>query len=80
MPTPYCVDDFKEKFDSLYRLVIVASKRANQVTKHESHGFGAAARGRKSTITALEEVIDGKLTYTTAEDEVYFNEDEASED
>ena len=75
MPTPYCVDDFKTKFDSLYRLVIVASKRANQVTKHEAHGFGAAARGRKSTIAALEEVIAGKLTYTTAEDEVYYDEE-----
>ena len=80
MPTPYCVDDFKDKFDSLYRLVIVTAKRTNQVTKHESHGFGAAARGRKATITALEEVIAGKLTYTTAEDEVYFTEEEASED
>ena len=80
MPTPYCVDDFKTKFDSLYRLVIVGAKRANQVTKHESHGFGAAARGRKATITALEEVIDGKLTFTTAEDEVYYDEDEATED
>jgi DNA-directed RNA polymerase omega subunit len=74
------VDDFRDKFDSLYRLVIVTAKRANQVTKHQSHGFGAAARSRKPTITALEEVIDGKLTFTTAEDEVYFAEDEASED
>jgi DNA-directed RNA polymerase omega subunit len=74
------VDDFKSKFDSLYRLVIVGAKRANQVTKHESHGFGAAARARKPTITALEEVIDGKLTYTTAEDEVYYDEEEESGD
>ena len=80
MPTPYCVDDFRDKFDSLYRLVIVGAKRANQMTKHESHGFGAAARGRKPTITALEEVIEGKLTFTTAEDEVYYDEDEGSED
>jgi len=74
------VDDFKDKFDSLYRLVIVAAKRANQVTKHEAHGFGAAARARKSTITALEEVIDGKLTFTTADDEVYYDEDAEAED
>ena len=69
MPTPYCVDDFKDKFDSLYRLVIVGAKRANQISRTESHGFGAAARARKPTIVAMEEVIGGKLSFTVADEE-----------
>ncbi|MBW7863855.1 MAG: DNA-directed RNA polymerase subunit omega [Candidatus Hydrogenedens sp.] len=80
MPTPYCVDDFKEKFDSLYRLVIVAGKRANQISRTESHGFGAAARGRKPTIAALDEVMDGKLTFTNAEEEQNFFAEEDGEE
>ncbi len=78
MPTPYCVDDFKEKFDSLYRLVIVASSRANQVAKNEPRGFGSALRSQKPTIKALEEVLHGKLSYTTAdeEDEHYMDYEE----
>ena len=82
MPTPYCVDDFKEKFDSLYRLVIVAGTRANQISRTESHGFGAAARGRKPTISALEEVIGGKLTFTLEDEEEQYlesHEEEAEE-
>lgn len=56
------VQDLKDKVDSLYRLVIVASRRANQLVKNESHTLGAR-RVKKSTIVALEEVLDGKLTY-----------------
>lgn len=67
MPTPYCVDDFSDKFDSLYRLVIVASRRANQINKNESHAFGGLLHGRKPTISALEEVLAGKLSYSTGE-------------
>jgi len=75
MPTPFFVDDFKGKIDSLYRLVIVASRRANQISKNESHGFGAVARSRKSTVTALEEILDGKVGYfTSAEEEESFLE------
>lgn len=69
MPTPFSVDEFKGKIDSLYRLVIIASRRANQITKNESHGFGTVTHAKKSTITALEEVLDGKLGYTTATQE-----------
>ncbi|MCK5861231.1 MAG: DNA-directed RNA polymerase subunit omega [Candidatus Hydrogenedentes bacterium] len=69
MPTPYCVDDFKDKFDSLYRLVIVASSRANQLSKNEPHGFGASMRADKSTIKALDEVLEGKLLYDAAEED-----------
>lgn len=78
MPTPYCVDDFKDKFDSLYRLVIVAASRANQLSKNEPHGFGASMRADKSTVKALEEVLAGKLSYASGDDseENYLEYDE----
>lgn len=69
MPTPFSVDEFQGKIDSLYRLVIVASRRANQINKNESHGFGTVTNAKKSTITALEEVLDDKLGYITASQE-----------
>lgn len=72
MPTPFSVDDFSGKFDSLYRLVIVASRRANQITKNEAHSFGGVMHGKKSTVTALEEILDDKVGYYTGdEDEDY---------
>ncbi len=69
MPTPFSVDDFKGKVDSLYRLVLLAARRANQISKNESHGFGTVTRSKKSTVTALEEVLEDKVGYTTASDE-----------
>lgn len=69
MPTPFFVDDFSGKIDSLYRLVIIASRRANQISKNESHGFVGSNRGRKSTISALEEVLDSKLGFFTGDDD-----------
>lgn len=69
MPSPYCVDDFKDKFDSLYRLVIVASARAIHLAKNEPRGFGSALRSQKPTIKALEEVLAGKLTYIPSGEE-----------
>ncbi len=73
MPTPFSVDEFAGKIDSLYRLTIVAARRANQITKNESHGFGTVTHSKKSTITALEEVLSDKLGYYigTQEDENY---------
>lgn len=68
MPTPYCVDDFEGKVDSLYRLVILGARRANQISKTESHGFGLA-RTRKTTITSMEEVLAGKVGYFTSQEE-----------
>jgi DNA-directed RNA polymerase omega subunit len=78
MPSPYCVDDFKEKFDSLYRLVIVASARSIQLAKTESRGFGSSLRSQKSTVKALEEVLNGKLSYINSgeEDEVLLDYEE----
>lgn len=69
MPSPYCVDDFKEKFDSLYRLVIVASARAIHLAKNEPRGFGSALRSQKPTIKSLEEVLAGRLSYIASGEE-----------
>lgn len=73
MPSPYCVDDFKDKFDSLYRLVIVAAARAIQLAKNEPKGYGGSLRAQKPTIKALEEVLEGKLSFVIsgAEDEEF---------
>ena len=74
MPAPFSVDEFSDHIDSLYRLVIVASRRANQL-KLEQHGFSGVQRRMKPTVAALEEVLDGKLSYATLEggDEDYLN-------
>lgn len=69
MPAPFSVDDFSDKFDSLYRLVIVASRRANQITKNEAHGFSAVMNRTKSTVQALDEVLAGKVSYVSGDDE-----------
>ncbi len=68
------VEDLKDKADSLYRLVIVASRRANQLTKAESHSL-MGGRISKPTIAALQEIMDGKLGYQiTGSDEEEFME------
>jgi DNA-directed RNA polymerase omega subunit len=62
------VQDLKDKADSLYRLVIVAARRANQLTKAEAHTLGGS-RSKKSTMVALQEIVDGKLGYVTGKDD-----------
>jgi DNA-directed RNA polymerase omega subunit len=62
----YSVEDFRGKMDSLYRLVIVASRRASQVNRTESRPL-VATHSRKPTIIALEEILDGKVSCTTGE-------------
>jgi len=69
MPTPYSVDDFKDKIDSLYRLVIVAARRANQITKSETQPFSMTGRLRKSTVTALEEILADRVGYYTGKED-----------
>ncbi len=69
MPSPFYVDEFSDKFDSLYRLVIVASRRAKQISKSESHGFGSVTKSKKPTVTALEEVLSDKVGYYIGGDE-----------
>ena len=66
---PISPADFEDKFDSLYRLVIVAARRACQVNKTESRPL-VPVKSKKPTIVALEEILQGKVTYrTTKEDE-----------
>jgi DNA-directed RNA polymerase omega subunit len=67
MPSPFSVDDFADKIDSLYRLVIVGSLRANQL-RTETHGFAGVSRD-KPTMVALEEILAGKVGWTTTDDE-----------
>ncbi|MCL4695352.1 MAG: DNA-directed RNA polymerase subunit omega [Candidatus Hydrogenedentes bacterium] len=54
------VEQFDDKIDSLYRLVILCARRASQVAKPDARPL-VPVRSRKSTITALEEVLQGKV-------------------
>lgn len=78
MPTPYCVDDFSHSFDSLYRLVIVAAARSNQLARRDVRGFGSTLHSVKPTVKALDEVIDGKLEWadTDETDNVFLDDEE----
>lgn len=68
------VEDLKGKSDSLYRLVLIGARRATQLAKHDSHAL-LGRRTKKPTIVALQEIVDGKLSYTTnAGDETDFLE------
>ena len=62
----YSVEDFKDKTDSLYRLVILAGRRASQVNRTESRPL-VATHSRKPTMIALEEIYEGKVSYATGE-------------
>jgi DNA-directed RNA polymerase omega subunit len=67
-------EDFEGKIDSMYRLVIVGARRATQVSKPEIRAL-VPVRSKKSTITALEEIAQGKVSYRTdADDEDEFVE------
>jgi DNA-directed RNA polymerase omega subunit len=61
-------EDFKEKIDSLYRLVIVGSRRANQVCKPESRPL-ASVESKKPTMVALQEILDDKVSYRIDSDD-----------
>lgn len=67
MSTPtYSIEDFGDNIDSLYRLVIVASRRANQITKPEMHRL-VGSTAPKPTMVALEEIRQGMVKYQTGE-------------
>lgn len=61
----YPLEDFPE-VDSLYRLVNICGRRATQISKSENRALVPTA-SRKSTIIALEEVLEGKVGYRTSE-------------
>ncbi|HRI89984.1 MAG TPA: DNA-directed RNA polymerase subunit omega [Candidatus Hydrogenedentes bacterium] len=54
------VEQFEGKVDSLYRLVILAAKRATQISKPDARPL-VPVRSRKPTLVALEEVLSGKV-------------------
>jgi DNA-directed RNA polymerase subunit omega len=60
----YSMEDFREKnLDSVYRLVLVASRRAAQINRPESRPL-VSTRSKKPTVIALEEIEEGKVSYT----------------
>lgn len=61
----YTLNDFPG-MDSLYRLVNIAAKRANQISKPETRAL-VRAESKKPTIVALEEVLEGKVTFRHGE-------------
>ena len=66
----FALEDFineDEAMDSLYRLVNIASRRATQLNKPESRPL-IATKSKKTTIVALEEVLDGKVWYRVGTD------------
>jgi len=60
------VEQFRDKIDSLYRLVILAARRATQVSKPDSRPL-VPVHSKKSTIVALEEILQDKVTYRATE-------------
>lgn len=70
----FSIEDFKGKIDSLYRLVIVASRRAQQLSKPDTRSL-VPVRSKKPTLTALEEILNDKVkSRTSKEDEEEFSE------
>lgn len=68
------IEDFTGKIDSLYRLVIVAARRAQQLSKPDTRSL-VPIRSKKPTLTALEEILNDKVKYRTSkEDEEEFSE------
>lgn len=58
----FSIEDLKEKVDSVYRLTIIAARRAGQVKRAESRPL-VATHSKKPTVIALQEILDGKVTY-----------------
>ena len=56
----YSPQDFEHVTGSLYRLVVVASRRATQLAKSDSHAL-IPRRSKKPTIVALNEILEGKV-------------------
>ncbi len=70
----FSIEDFSGKIDSLYRLVIVASRRAQQLSKPDTRSL-VPVRSKKPTLTALEEILNDKVkSRTSKDDEEEFSE------
>ena len=61
--TPYIpVEDLLDKVDSMYKLVILASRRAGELNDGGQKLIDISPRAKLSTV-ALEEIRKGKVTY-----------------
>lgn len=54
------MDDFKNRCNSLYELVIAAARRASQLSKPETRPL-VSTTSKKPTMIALEEILQGKV-------------------
>lgn len=61
------IEALEEKCESMYKLVIAASRRAGQVNKPESRPLVATTH-RKPTLVALDEILQGKVLIKNAAD------------
>ncbi len=61
------VEDFSGQIDSLYRLVIVAARRAGQLAKPDTRAL-VERTSKKTTVTALQEILAGKVEARTNAD------------
>ena len=65
------LEDFKhdgEEMDSLYRVVNVAARRANQLNKPDTRPM-VTTTSKKPVIQAIEEILEGKVWYRTGAEE-----------
>jgi DNA-directed RNA polymerase omega subunit len=69
----YSPEDFDDKADSVYRLVLAAARRASQLAKPESRPL-VPVRSKKPTMVALQEILEGKVAVseTKTDEEDYF--------
>lgn len=66
------LEDFNQgdmHLDSLYRLVDLGARRANQLNKPESRALVPGAALKKPVIVALEEILQGKVGYRIGDEE-----------
>jgi len=61
-------EDFRGVVDSMYRLVLVGARRATQLSKPDARPL-IETDSDKPTVIALEEIIQGKVTYRTTSDD-----------
>jgi len=57
-------DTLMEKVDSRYGLVVLAARRARQLSDNPDDLKATQARSTKNVTNALEEIAEGKITYT----------------
>lgn len=58
------IDSLVKKVDSKYTLVTLAALRARELTDGQTTPLIAHAEGKKPATIALEEIYEGKITYS----------------